>query len=1031
MKRVFAIFSACMWLGFSAIHGAPQPEAVSISNGSGVTADGSFGPHFSADGRFLLFASDAKNLTTNTDVSLNINLFSYNVLSGETALISAALNNAGRGNGNSAFYSLSSNGQLVAFASAADNLISNDTNSAADIFARDVANRSTRLVSVNNSGAGTVRDPSPNSSPPLSSNPEISLDGRWVVFESRSIELSPNAVSSNMNVFARDLLANGNLLVSVTVSGTAPDQRFESHSPHLSADGNFVAFVSTATDLVPEGTAPTENLFRRDLQQQTTVCVSRELPQFLGFFTNEYTIVDHSMSGDGQIVAFKVRHLYQRLSWVFRYDVSAGSVLLLSSNSYYRSTPQLSREGSYLAYEDGTNVLIWDHLMQTNSAVSVEGNGTHLAAGISHSPAMSDDGRYVAFLSNGGDLVTNKANGQFQVFWRDLWTATTRLVSRNTNGVAAAANHELIVPSISRDGSLVAFESSASDLVADDLNQTSDVFVFDPNQDSLSLVSKAHPARPAITRPNSSGIARNIISADGAVIAYFGFENHGPTNTSSDIFIRDFVIGETGTISVVTNALLDPEVSADGRYITYIRRNRATSLDFHDDVLRYDRATGLSAQATTGDIYSVGSPVTHATSSNGQFVAFDTFDTMDPRDTSGGNDIYLHDFISDSNTLITVRPDGSVGGGEAPTLSPDDKNLFFFSRTLVNDGSGLRRLFLKRLDQSSAPLLVSHQPGSSLALPASASALAISGDSQKAVFGADLQLYHYDIRSNVASFICTNCQNGSLNQDGQLLAYEMREANVRYPRQVWLRDLQTGQATLLSNPSDLGFASQAVLDSWSRVVTGNGRFVLFISRPYTPDTNVARLYCRDRALNQTLLLTPNPEGLGLLKATGAQLAVSRDGRTAVFRSFASDLVAGDYNDKQDVFVLRLGSGDSDGDGMDDDWEMAYFNTLSRDGSGDFGGDGKTDLEEFRAGTDPSNRDSVLRVITLTRSGGGTTIFWNAVLGRSYRVEFKDSVEAPGWSTVSGQVQISGSTAWIDDQSAASAGRRFYRVVAIR
>jgi len=98
---------------------------------------------------------------------------------------------------------------------------------------------------------------------------------------------------------------------------------------------------------------------------------------------------------------------------------------------------------------------------------------------------------------------------------------------------------------------------------------------------------------------------------------------------------------------------------------------------------------------------------------------------------------------------------------------------------------------------------------------------------------------------------------------------------------------------------------------------------------------------------------------------------------------------------------------------------------------DVDGDGKTDLEEFRAGTDPSNRDSVLRVITLTRSGGGTTIFWNAVLGRSYRVEFKDSVEAPGWSTVSGQVQISGSTAWIDDQSAASAGRRFYRVVAIR
>jgi len=64
-----------------------------------------------------------------------------------------------------------------------------------------------------------------------------------------------------MNVFARDLLANGNLLVSVTVSGTAPDQRFESHSPHLSADGNFVAFVSTATDLCRKEPLQQKNLF--------------------------------------------------------------------------------------------------------------------------------------------------------------------------------------------------------------------------------------------------------------------------------------------------------------------------------------------------------------------------------------------------------------------------------------------------------------------------------------------------------------------------------------------------------------------------------------------------------------------------------------------------------------------------------------------------------------------------------------------------------------------------------------------------
>jgi hypothetical protein len=318
-----------------------------------------------------------------------------------------------------------------------------------------------------------------------------------------------------------------------------------------------------------------------------------------------------------------------------------------------------------------------------------------------------------------------------------------------------------------------------------------------------------------------------------------------------------------------------------------------------------------------------------------------------------------------------------------------------------------------------------------LPLSGSAAGIAISGNSQKAVFGVDLRLYQYDIPSSSVSLVCSNCQNGYLNNDGQLLAYEVRDPNLRYPRQVWLRDLETGQATLVSNPTALGFSSDAILDSWSPVITGNGRFVLFVSRPYGSETNLARLYCRDRVLNQTLVLTPNPQGLGLLKGTGAQLALSRDGRSAVFRSFASDLVAGDYNDKQDVFLVQLGSGDSDGDGMDDDWELAYFNTLARNGSGDFDGDGKTDLEEFRAGTDPTNQDSVLRALTVSRTGGGARVFWQAIPGRSYRVEFKDDLEWTGWTTISGQVQSNGSTSWIDDPSAASTSRRFYRIVAVR
>jgi hypothetical protein len=147
-----------------------------------------------------------------------------------------------------------------------------------------------------------------------------------------------------------------------------------------------------------------------------------------------------------------------------------------------------------------------------------------------------------------------------------------------------------------------------------------------------------------------------------------------------------------------------------------------------------------------------------------------------------------------------------------------------------------------------------------------------------------------------------------------------------------------------------------------------------------------------------------------------------------FLSLASDLVPGDYNDASDMFVVRLGGADTDGDGMEDDWELAYFNTLTRDGAGDLDGDGVSDREEFRAGTDPTNRGSVFQVLTLSSASGGVRLLWSARPGGAYRVQAKGGLSDPGWSEVSGTVTAGGTTAtWTD--TAAGAEARFYRVVA--
>ena len=155
--------------------------------------------------------------------------------------------------------------------------------------------------------------------------------------------------------------------------------------------------------------------------------------------------------------------------------------------------------------------------------------------------------------------------------------------------------------------------------------------------------------------------------------------------------------------------------------------------------------------------------------------------------------------------------------------------------------------------------------------------------------------------------------------------------------------------------------------------------------------------------------------------------MAANGRTVVFQSFATDLIPGDYNDRRDVFVLQLGEADSDADGLDDGWEMAYFGTLARDGKADFDNDGQSDWQEFLAGTDPTKSGSVLRIMTLTVSGAGATkVIWSAAPGRSYQVEFKDNLSDSNWNCFPDFITASSTTASFLDNSS-SADHRFYRV----
>jgi hypothetical protein len=247
---------------------------------------------------------------------------------------------------------------------------------------------------------------------------------------------------------------------------------------------------------------------------------------------------------------------------------------------------------------------------------------------------------------------------------------------------------------------------------------------------------------------------------------------------------------------------------------------------------------------------------------------------------------------------------------------------------------------------------------------------------------------------------------------------------------IQVRDIVTGSNELISvNPGNHGPANK---DSSYPSISHDGRFVVFASdaTDLVPnDNNQARdVFVRDRLRQVTLLASINRAGTGSGNGPSTLPVMAANGRTVLFQSFASDLVAGDFNETGDVLVLSLGGPDTDGDGLDDDWEVAYFGILDRDGAGDFDSDGLTDSNEFQLGTDPINSGSVFQVLTLSGGAGGTkTIVWSAAPGRRYQVQFKNSVAQTDWISAVDTVTAGGTTAVWTDRAPISA-HRFYRVV---
>lgn len=379
----------------------------------------------------------------------------------------------------------------------------------------------TELVSVDSAG---------NQADGPSTMPAVSADGRFVAFASAAGNLAPGDGNGERDIFVHDRSTGTTDRVSVDSAGNQANA--SSASPAISADGRFVAFVSAASNLVPGDSNGYDDVFIHDRETGATerVSVGRA-----GSQANDHSSLP-AISANGRFVAF----------------VSAAGNLVPGDTNSER------------------DVFVHDRQTGITERVSVDSAGNQANVG-STSAAMSADGRFVAFASLALNLVQDDTNGESDVFVRDRQTGITERVSVDSDGSEGDGRSRS--PAISADGRFVAFESEARDLVPRDFNRDQDVFVHDRQTGATERVS-VNSAGKQTSNPSSSP----AISGDGRFVAFEAGQGNlveGDINRFLDVFIHDRQTGLTELVSVRNDGGQGndhsglPAVSRDGRFVAF------------------------------------------------------------------------------------------------------------------------------------------------------------------------------------------------------------------------------------------------------------------------------------------------------------------------------------------------------------------------------------------------------------------------------------------------------------------------------
>jgi flagellin-like hook-associated protein FlgL len=398
-----------------------------------------------------------------------------------------------------------------------------------------------------------------------------SPDGRWVAFSSSATNLVSGDTNALYDIFLKDLETGAISRLSTDSSG---NQASGGHSYRVtfSPDGQSVLFESHATNLVAGDTNGQEDIFLRNLQTGSVTRVSTDSTGAQATGGQSYGAI---FSPDGQSMAFR-----------------SGATNLVAGDT------------------NGTDdVFIKNLVTGVVTRVSTDATGTQAVGGASYFPSFSPDGRYLAFSSVATNLVSGDTNGVDDAFIKDLETGAITRISTDSSGAQAVGGNTYNVR-FSSDGQFVVFESGATNLVAGDTNNQTDIFVKNLATGAVTRVStNASGGQVMIGNSNSPRL-----SPDDRFVAFYSTASTlvaGDTNTRADIFVKDLKTGEVTRLS--TNSSGAEAIGGDSRYPIFspdgrsvVFESAANNLVTGDTNASADIFVRSFATASTGIIPNLG-----------------------------------------------------------------------------------------------------------------------------------------------------------------------------------------------------------------------------------------------------------------------------------------------------------------------------------------------------------------------------------------------------------------------------------------